>query len=64
MPVTKQKNTSEIAPDVLFAQKASAVSKCAGMDPRSMDLERFRSLAPVIFCKAYSTIYKEQLPLP
>jgi len=52
-----------VAPDVLFAQKASAVAKCAGMDPRAMDLERFRSLAPVIFCKAYSTIYKEKLPL-
>jgi len=56
-------DSNEIAPDVLFAQKASAVAKCAGMDPRSMDLERFRSLAPVIFCKAYSTIYKETLPL-
>lgn len=28
-----------------------------------MDLERFRSLAPVIFSKAYATIYKEKLPL-
>lgn len=52
-----------VAPDVLFAQKASAVAKCAGMDPRSMDLERFRALAPMIFSKAYATIYKEKLPL-
>jgi len=48
-------------PSVLFAQKASAVSKCAGMDPREMDLEKFRSLAPLIFVRAYNAIYKERL---
>jgi len=48
-------------PDVLFAQKASAVAKCAGLDPRSLDLEKFRALAPVIFARAYCAIYREEL---
>ena len=54
---------TQVPPDVLFAQKASAVAKCSGIDPRDLDLEAFRSLAPVIFCRAYSTIYKESLPV-
>ena len=52
---------SQVPADILFAQKASAVAKCAGMDPRNLSLERFRTLCPVIFCRAYSTIYKEKL---
>lgn len=50
-----------IPPNVLFAQKASAVVKAAGMDPRLLDLEKFRSLATVIFTYAYQAIYKEEI---
>lgn len=53
--------SSGLPADVLFAQKASAVSKCAGLDPRSMDLEKFRSMAPLIFHRAYCAIYRETL---
>ena len=34
---------NSIPSEVVFAQKASAIVKAAGMDPRSMDLESFRS---------------------
>eukprot|EP01031_Cornospumella_fuschlensis_P050217 gene50217-61447_t len=51
-------NTS---PDVVFAQKATAIVKAAGMNPKSIDLESFRKWAPLIFSKAYCAIYKEQL---
>lgn len=53
----------EQRPDVLFAQKASAVVKAAGYDPRSMDLKKFRDLSSSIFIRAYQGIYKETLPL-
>ena len=49
-------------PDVIFAQKATAIVKAAGMDPRSIDLEKFRLNAPLVFSRAYSAIYKEKLP--
>ena len=48
-----------LPPDVLFAQKASAVVKAAGLDPRTMDLERFRQMAPIVFTRAYEAIYNE-----
>jgi hypothetical protein len=48
-----------LPPDVLFAQKASAVVKAAGLDPRAMDLERFRQMAPIVFTRAYEAIYNE-----
>jgi hypothetical protein len=48
-------------PDVIFAQKATAIVKAAGMDPRNIDLERFRQNAPHVFSRAYSAIYKEKL---
>jgi hypothetical protein len=47
--------------DVLFAQKASAVAKCAGLDPKSLDLEDFRTSCPYIFTRAFCTIYKQKL---
>lgn len=49
-------------PDVIFAQKATAIVKAAGMDPRSIDLEKFRLNASLVFSRAYSAIYKERLP--
>ena len=45
--------------DILFAQKASACVKAAGLDPRTLDLRRFRQMASVIFTRAYQAIYKE-----
>lgn len=48
-------------PLVQFAQKATAIVKAAGFDPKTIDLETFRRLAPLIFTRAYSAIYKEQL---
>ena len=51
-----------LPPDVLFAQKASAVVKAAGMDPRQLDLEAFRLKASEIFVLAYQAIYGEQFP--
>lgn len=48
-------------PLVQFAQKATAIVKAAGFDPKNIDLETFRRLAPLIFTRAYSAIYKEQL---
>lgn len=30
-----------------------------GMNPKSLDLEKFRELSPVIFTKAYEAIYNE-----
>lgn len=48
-----------LPPDVLFAQKASAVVKAAGMDPKLLDLEKFRHMASVIFVRAYQAIYRE-----
>jgi hypothetical protein len=45
--------------EIAFAQKATAIVKAAGMDPRLMDLENFRVLSPIIFTRAYSAIYKE-----
>jgi hypothetical protein len=45
--------------DILFAQKASACVKAAGLDPRSLDLRRFRQMASVIFTRTYQAIYKE-----
>ena len=47
--------------DVLFAQKASAVAKCAGVDPKTLDLEEFRERCPYIFTRAFSTIYKHKM---
>ena len=55
---------SDIPADVLFAQKASAVAKCAGVDPRALDLEEFRSSCPIIFSRAFCTIYREREGLP
>lgn len=49
------------APLVQFAQKATAIVKAAGFDPKAIDLETFRRLAPIIFTRAYCAIYKEQL---
>eukprot|EP01033_Poteriospumella_lacustris_P001627 gene1627-1185_t len=49
------------APLVQFAQKATAIVKAAGFDPKTIDLETFRRLAPIIFTRAYCAIYKEQL---
>jgi hypothetical protein len=49
-------------PDVLFAQKASAITKAAGYDPKTIDLETFRSMAPDIFIAATQAIYKENIP--
>lgn len=46
---------------MLFAQKASAVSKCAGFNPRELDLEQFRASAATIFVRAYNAIYKERI---
>lgn len=51
-----------LPPDVLFAQKASAVVRAAGMDPKQLDLEAFRSKASDIFVLAYQAIYSEQFP--
>lgn len=51
-------STNNLPPDVIFAQKASAVVRAAGIDPRLLDLERFRAMAPVIFVRAYQAIYK------
>ena len=45
--------------DIVFAQKASACVKAAGLDPRSMDLRKFRNMAVTIFTRAYQGIYKE-----
>jgi hypothetical protein len=45
--------------EIVFAQKATAIVNAAGMDPRHLDLENFRSLAPLIFTRAYCAIYKE-----
>ena len=45
----------------LFAQKALAIVKAAGMDPKSMDLELFRKSSVVVFSRAYCAIYKERL---
>ena len=45
--------------DILFAQKASACVKAAGLDPRTMDLKKFRAMAVTIFTRAYQGIYKE-----
>jgi hypothetical protein len=49
------------AADVVFAQKATAIVKSAGMDPKSIDLETFRLNAPLIFSHAYSAIFREEL---
>ncbi len=46
--------------DVRFAQKASALVKAAGLDPRLLDLEKFRQMAHIIFCRVYHVIYKEK----
>ena len=51
--------SAAVPPDLLFAQKASAVVKAAGMNPKTLDLEKFRDLSPVIFTKAYEAIYSE-----
>ena len=53
--------SSGVPADVLFAQKASAVAKCAGIDPKTLDLEEFRETCPYIFTRAFSTIYKQKL---
>ena len=45
--------------DIIFAQKASACVKAAGLDPRTMDLRKFRTMAVTIFTRAYQGIYKE-----
>jgi hypothetical protein len=47
--------------DVVFAQKASACVKAAGLDPKAIDLKSFRKLVPVIVTRAYENIYKEEL---
>lgn len=47
--------------EIIFAQKATAIVKAAGMDPRLIDLEQFRMLAPIIFARAFCAIYKENL---
>lgn len=52
---------AELAPDVIFAQKATALVKAASMDPRQMDLETFRKYACVVFTRAYCAIYKTTL---
>jgi hypothetical protein len=54
-------NKQNPAPLVKFAQKATAIVKAAGFDPKTIDLETFRRLAPIIFTRAYCAIYKEQL---
>ena len=51
--------TIPLPADILFAQKASACVKAAGLDPRTMDIKKFRQLAAVIFTRAYQGIYKE-----
>ena len=53
--------TAAAAADVVFAQKATAIVKSAGMDPKSIDLETFRLNAPLIFSHAYSAIFREEL---
>lgn len=53
----------QVPPDVLFAQKASAVVRAAGFDPRSIDLESFRSKASEIFTLAFMALYKETMPI-
>jgi hypothetical protein len=50
-----------VSADIVFAQKATAIVKAAGLDPKAIDLETFRIWAPIIFCRAYSAIYKESL---
>ena len=45
--------------DIIFAQKASACVKAAGLDPKSLDLKKFTAMAVTIFTRAYQGIYKE-----
>lgn len=52
---------SPLPADVIFAQKAMAIIRAAGMDPRRIDLEFFRSSACVILTRKYCAIFKEQL---
>ena len=49
-----------VPPDVVFAQKASALVKAAGMDPRLLDLEKFRQMSHIICCRVYQVIFKEK----
>lgn len=53
--------SNNLPPDLAFVQKATAIVKAAGMDPRAIDLESFRKWAPLIFTRAYCAIYKKQL---
>ena len=48
----------EVSADILFAQKATAVVKAAGMDPKLIDLEKFRQLAHIIISRAYHSIFE------
>ena len=52
-------NNPPLPADILFAQKASACVKAAGLDPKTMDLKKFRAMAVTIFTRAYQGIYKE-----
>jgi hypothetical protein len=45
--------------EIIFAQKATAIVKASGMDPRLIDLDHFRLMSPIIFTRAYCAIYKE-----
>ena len=49
-----------IPPDVLFAQKASALVKAAGMDPRLIDLEKFRQMSHIICCRVFQVIFNDK----
>lgn len=46
--------------DILFARKASKLVESAGLDPRLIDLEKFRQMAHIIFCRVYYVLYQER----
>jgi hypothetical protein len=56
------RSSASLPPDVLFAQKASAVVQSAGYDPRTMDLDLFLSVCSDVFVNAHRAIYKELIP--
>lgn len=55
--------SSSVPADVLFAQKASAVVRAAGYDPRTLDLDLFVNIAHDVFVNAHKAIYKKILPV-
>eukprot|EP01038_Epipyxis_sp_PR26KG_P004554 gene4554-6426_t len=60
----QNKINKTLPPDIVFAQRASALVKAAGMNPKEIDLDTFYRLAPLIFAKTYCAIYKENLLAP